>query len=310
MRIVFLLGAVMALFYKKKMGVTPGGIIAPGILAGVLFASFAAFLITMVSTLICWLIYKFVVSNYALSNRWTALVNISISVVISLITMMLVQANQWMSQETLLLSLVVPGLITISAKKYGLGKVMFGTLSVTALACLAGLLLAQIIPYSSLTYLSVHLAQFTPLTLTYPFIVLPVSLIMAILIYYRFGIRGGGYLIAPFLAVVAMTAPWQALMLLIGVAVSYLAVRFIQSRTLIIGLERFVISLFMGYLIVTLCDFIAIHSGLEMYRPTPLVLIIAVAVLTNDLSLQKTGTTLKKGMAPSFVMSFLTRLAI
>lgn len=309
-RIVFLLGAVLALIYKKKIGVTPGGIIVPGILAGIMFTSFVAFMFTIASTILCWVIYKFSIAKYALSNRWTSLTCISLSVVIGLLATSILGTYKLVDQEALLLSLVTPGLITISAKKYGFKSAAFGVLFVTAVTGALGLLLAKIIPYEQLTSLSVQLGVYTPLALTHPFIVLPISLISAILVYYRFGIRGGGYLIAPFLSVILLSSPFQAILVCIGVAASYLAITLIQKHTLIIGLERFVMSLFCGYFVVTLMDLLATTVNIEGYRTSPIILIIAIAVLTNDLCLQPLAKSLKKGVMPAFIMSFLARLAV
>ena len=309
-RIVFLVGAVLALLYKKRYGTTPGGIIVPGVLAGTLSRSFEAFLLTMASSFLCWLIYKHLIAKLALSNRWTSLVCISISVAVGLILLKISDSQVVFDQEVLLTSLVTPGLITISAKKYGLGKTFSATLLVTAATAAIGLALSYVIPYQQLTSMSVQLATYMPLTLTSPLIVLPISLIMSILAYYRFGIRSGGYLIAPFLAVVLFSSPIQALLMFTGVACSYLAIKLIQKYTLVIGLERFVLSLFCGYFIVTLIDYVAIYIGIPGYRPSPLIIIIAIAVLTNDLSLQPLVPSLKKGVIPNLLASFITKLAV
>lgn len=309
-RIVFLLGAVLALLYKKNMGVTPGGIIVPGTLVGILFTSFIAFIITIISSIACWLIYKRFIARFALSNRWTSLVSISLSASIGLILLSILGPSRFLDQETLLLSLVVPGLITISSKKYGLGRTMSATLLVTSATGIAGLALANIIPVSQLTSLSVQLAVYTPLVLTNPYLVLPVSLIAALLAYYRFGIRAGGYLIAPFLAVILLSSWIQALLVAASVALSYFIVAFIQRHTLIIGLERFVLSLFIGYFMVSLMDFLAISVNIVGYRPSALILITAIAVITNDLCLQKPRTTIKKGVAPALLLSCAARLAV
>lgn len=310
-RAVFLIGAVLALIYKKKLGITPGGVIVPGTLAGILFSSFTAFILVLISSAICLLLYKLTFANYALSKRWSAFIIMGMSVTIGLILMAAAEQTYLLSQEFLMLSLITPGLITISARKYGFGKVTFGALVVTALSCLAAWLLSMLIPYEVLTYMSVQLAAYTPLTLTNPYIVLPVSLIVSVLVYYRFGVRSGGYLIAPFIAAVAVTSPLQALLIFIGVGLSYLAIQLIQRYTLVFGLERFVLSLFLGYFVITVIDLLAINIGLgENYSPAPLVLIIAVAVMVNDLSLQSAKTTLKKGVGPSLIASYLTRLAV
>lgn len=309
-RAVFLIGAVLALLYKKKLGVTPGGVIVPGTLAGILFSSFTAFLVVLASSVICMLLYKLVFAHYALSKRWSAFIIIAMSVVLGLGLMAAAQ-QMYLNQEVLLLSLVTPGLITISARKYGFGKVTFGALTVTTACCLIAWFLSMLIPYEAQTYLSVQLAAFAPLTLTNPYLVLPISLAVSALVYYRFGVRGGGYLIAPFIAVVAMNSPLQLLLVLLSVALSYLAILAIQKYTLLFGLERFVACLFLGYFFVTIMDVLAITVGLgEGYSPAPLVLIIAIAVMTNDLALQSIKHTLSKGVAPSLIASYLARLAV
>lgn len=306
-RLTFLAGAIMALFYKKKFGVTPGGIIVPGILAGLIFTSLPAFLLVLALSVACWIIYNYTFGRFALTRRWASLITISMSVVLGLATMISLNALHLFSQE-LLLSLVVPGLIAISARKYGMGRVMVGALSVTALAYGVGWLLALSIPYEVLTYMTVRLGSYTPLSLDNYYLAFLVSLATAILVYYKWGIRGGGYLIAPFVAAVTFSSPIQALLLGVGVALSYLAVRLMLKYTLIIGLERFVFSLVCGYIAVTLIDLLAAAIVIPGYRPAPLVLIIAIAVFTNDLSLQPFKTTMKHGFSPSLIMAHIARL--
>lgn len=310
-RAVFLIGAVLALLYKKKLGVTPGGVIVPGTLAGILFNSFAAFLLVLASSFVCLVLYKLLFGKYALAKRWSAFIIIGMSVSLGLGAMAFAGQTHVLSQEALILSLVTPGLITISARKYGFVKVTFGALTVTGLSCAAAWLLYTLLPYETLTYLSVHLAAYAPLTLTNPYVALPVSLAISLLMYYRFGVRSGGYLIAPFLATVVANSPLQALLIAAGIGLSYFIIQAIQKYTLAFGLERFVISLFLGYFVVTIIDLLAITVGLgEGYSPAPLVLIIAVAVIVNDLSLQAASRTLKKGVAPSLIASYIAKLAV
>lgn len=307
-RVVFLLGAVLALICKKAYGVTPGGIIVPGILAYSLSFSFISFLIAIISALICWGIYSLFIASFALSTRWRSLVLIAISAVIGLVEIAAIHTFSPIPQEALLFSLVVPGLIAIGARKYTMPKVMLAVLTVTALTVLGGLGLAHLIPYNQLSFLSVSLGEFVPLTLANPFISLPLALTTAMVLYWKFGVRSGGYLIAPFLATVLFFSPLQFALLGAGIAISYFLMRLIQKFTLIIGLERFVACLFMGYFVVSIIDFIAITYGLPNYHPAPIVLISAVGVITNDLCLQKPGKLFKKGVGPAMATSFLARL--
>lgn len=308
-RLTFLVGAVLALLYKKQFGVTPGGIIVPGILTGLIFTSFPAFVVMLTLSFICFAVYQVTFGRFALTRRWASLTMISISVALGLISMFALNMAHIFNQE-LLLSLVVPGLIAISARKYGMGRVMTGTLAVTAASYLAGWAMALTIPYEILTYMTVQLGSYTPLSLESPYLVFIISLITAILIYYKFGIRGGGYMVAPFIAAVTISSPIQAGLIAIGVAASYLAVKWLLRNTLVIGLERFVFSLVCGYIVITLIDLLATMVNIPGYRPAPIVLIIAVAVFTNDLSLQALKPSLLKGFSPTLIMAHLARLAV
>lgn len=310
MRIIFLLGAVLALLYKKRFGVTPGGIIVPGTLAVVLSFHVIAFIISLVTGILCWAIYKFTFGHYALPGRWSSLANISISVIMSLAIMSFAEAHRVLDKETVLLSMIAPGLIAISARKYGLQKVVQGTIITSALAAASGIALALLIPHSILLHLNVRLASYEPLALSHPLIVLPVSLLTAVVLYYKFKVRGGGYLIAPFLAAALASSIVQGTMILAGVILSYLIVKLIQKHTLIIGLDRFVLSLFCGYFVITAADILATHFVINGYRPSTLVLIIAVAVMTNDLCLQPVRAALLKGISPALFISLIARLAV
>jgi hypothetical protein len=309
-RVIFLIGAVLALATKKMYGVTPGGIIVPGILAGIIFTSINAFLITVASTLLCWAIYKLFLSSFAVSARGMTLILISLSVAIGLVALVIQDKLDLLYTETVLLSMIVPGLITLSSKKYGIARVAYSTLSVTAITMLVGMAIALSVPYGYLSYLSVYLGEFPSLSLPNPFVVLPISMITAVALYFRFGIRSGGYMIAPFLAALLYLSPVEFLILSIGIALSVAIVKLIQRATLIIGLERFVVSLFCGYFVVSIMDSMAIAGLIQNYYTSPLILITSVAVITNDLCLQPIRSTLAKGISPSLMSALLTRIAV
>ena len=308
-RIVFLLGAVLALICKKKFGITPGGIIVPGILACILFSSFTVFLITLATSMLCWAIYQLFMSSFAITSRQMTLMIVSLSVAIGLIEFALQQQLNIFHTETILMSMIVPGLVTLSAKRYGVKRVALSMLSVTAMTAGIGILLARLVPYEYLSQLTVRLGEFPTLAVPNPFVAFPVSIATAVLLSYRFNIRSGGYLIAPFLAAVLMASPLQFGLLIAGVVLSVAAIKLIQHFTLVIGLERFVLSLFCGYFVVSMIDLLAINGLIIGYHSSALILITAVAVLTNDICLQPIKQFLSRGLAPSFLVSFVTRLA-
>lgn len=310
LRITFLLGAVLALICKKKFGITPGGIIVPGLLACILLTSFYAFLFTIFTSVICWVIYKLLFSSYAVSTRWSSLIIIAMSLILGTAELALLQKMDIGNIDIQTLSIIIPGLFTISAKRYGFSPALQSTLTVTLLTYLGGAFLATILPSALTSYLGVRLGGFDVLTLPNPLISPLISVGASVLIYFWFSIRSGGYMIAPFLVALLAVSPVQFALVLTGVLLSYLTIKMIQKYTLIIGLERFVMSLFCGYFVVSMLDFVAITIGIPNYQTAPLILIIAIAVITNDLSLLPLRKYLSKGLGPALLTSYLARVVI
>lgn len=83
MRLLFLSGAVFGLLYKKRYGVTPGGIIVPGTLAIELGSSLKAFSISILTAVICYFLHKYTFGKYALSKRQSNYIFIAYSVCIN-----------------------------------------------------------------------------------------------------------------------------------------------------------------------------------------------------------------------------------
>lgn len=230
-----------------------------------------------------------------------------ISVCVGLVAILVSSNASLLGQESGLLSLVVPGLVAISATKYSFSKVSFGALLVTMLTYFCVIILAAIIPYGTLTWLTVGLGSYVELGITNPFIVFPISILTSIALYYKFGIRSGGYLVAPFLAAAALSSPLQGLLLAVSTLGCYYAVKLMLKHSLMIGLERFVFTLFCAYIAVSLIDLLAVAVHIPGYRPAPIILIIAIAVLCNDLTLQAAKPTLVKGIAPSSLSALIVK---
>jgi hypothetical protein len=247
-------------------------------------------------------------SQIALSQRSTSLAIMSLSVTLCIAEALLAEKFNFISQEMLLFSMVVPGLITIGARKYGLSKVFQGTIITTGATYFAGLLLASVVPIAATSYFSTTLGSYPPLELPHPLWSFAVSMSVAVLLYYIFKVRSGGYLMAPFLVLLVVVSPLQGLMLLLGIILSYLTVRFVLAKSLIVGLERFVLSLFCGYFVVSICDYIATMAKFDVYYVSTITLVIAVAVLTNDLTLQPTKKAVSKGFGPAMLASYAARI--
>lgn len=308
-RIVVLLGAVLALLYKKKLGITPGGIIVPGTLAYILSYSTFLFFITLLLGVLYYYIHKLTIARYAISKQMTTLIIMSMSVCLGLVSAYLLKVNHLLSYEMFALNLITPGLVALSSIKYKITDVLLGTLTVTFVTLAVGLILAFMLPVSMLSQLTVSLGGYSQLGLDNPYIFLPISMFMAVLMYFRFGVRSGGYLVSPYIVAVIFSSPIQGALLLTAIALSLLIVKTVQKYSLLIGLERFVFCLFIGYIFATILDLVASQITIPGYRVAPLILMSAIAVVTNDLTLHALPKAFSKGLLPSQLIASLARWA-
>ncbi len=304
-RITFLFGALCALLYKKNTGITPGGIIVPAFLAIILDTNFKLFCILLLITAACVVLYRLIFSTLALPHRWTLIINIAMSTG-------LLFGLQYLMQDLLpytdvtAFGFVLPGLIASACYYQSPRLVGHATLLVTAATYSFGWLLFQLIPYALSSKLTVELASFAPIIISHPHFAIPMSLLAAGISYQFFNARSGGYLIAPVITAVITTSMLQFELFLLGVAVAYLLIKLLLQYSLLIGLERFVLILFLSAALVTAMDLFAVSTGLQEYRSSPIILIIAMAVWVNDLCLQP----IRKSAGGGFSLPVAASLAL
>lgn len=283
-RLVFLTGAILATLYKRKTGITPGGIIAPAFLALALDKSFIWFGALMVIALLTRLIYRQLLESFALPRTKEVLVNIAIS------TLLVTFAQLTFSRrlpyvEVVAYGSVIPGLIASNSRTYGTGLVVYGTLIVTAITSILGHVYAMVVPYQVATRLSVQLSQYSPLVIPRHYIASIASLCVTFLIITLFNVRAGGYVIAPVLLTLFLSSTLQFALYGLAVAICYGVVRVILRHSLIIGLERFLLCLLLSAVSVTCIDLLAVRFQFSDYLVLPAIYMTAMAVILNDLCL-------------------------
>jgi hypothetical protein len=283
-RLVFLTGAVLAMLYKRSSGVTPGGIIVPAFLALALDISFIWFCLLVLIGVITRLIYQRFFEVYALPRTKVVLINIAISTVLVMLSQ-IAMASRLPTLEIIEFGFVIPGLIAGNAVAYGLSRVLYGTLIVTALTYSIGYLYFVTIPFNLATKLSVQLSEFTPFTLEGKYFMLVASLALAAFVVYTTKVRVGGYLIAPVLLALMVNSFVQFATYALATFFCYLFVKAILKRSLIIGLERFLLCLLVSALAVTTIDIMTVTLSLESFQISPIVFMVAMAVIVNDLCL-------------------------
>lgn len=309
-RLLFLLGAVAALIYKKRFGVTPGGIIVPGMLAIGTYASWLTPVFVIVNALVCVGIYQLCFARYALKHRWSALILVTLSTVIGFAAHALQEPAYNELHQVLLINLVAPGLVAMSIRRSGLVEVFAGTATVTAIVYVVGIAIYMAFPPVFYTQLTVGLSSYQELSIHHSEIFLVLSLIVSALVYVLFGIRGGGYIVAPYIAAVTLSTPAQGLLLLGSAVFCYGSVRLIQRYTLIVGLERFVLCLICATIAITANDIIAVTLRIDGYRPAQLILVIAIAIATNDLCLKPLKYSLVRGILPAQLIAHTAQFIV
>lgn len=308
-RIVFLMGAVLAMAYKKLFGITPGGIIVPAFLALLLDQNFIWFLVIVSAALLTRLVYRLIFESHALSRSWVVYTNICISAMLVLVAQLFLSSsiNDF---DGATFGFVISGLMAANSVKYGTGKVFMGALSVTALTYTAGFLLSEIVPFSMTTSLTTQLGEFAPLKMNAPQLFLPAGLLITGVIMHRYGVRTGGFLLAPFVALLAAQSLVQFATFVVGVTLSYIIIQIVLHYSLVVGLERFMVCLLLAACCVSLTDLIAIRYNLPGYHSTSMVLMVAMGVMVNDLCLQKKKLPALGGLTIPVAIAYGLRLVV
>ncbi|MGB4762019.1 MAG: poly-gamma-glutamate biosynthesis protein PgsC/CapC [Candidatus Saccharimonas sp.] len=284
-RLVFLVGAVFALAYKKLFGVTPGGIIVPGILAIILASNYIAFFASIAVAVVCYCLYHYTAGRYALEKSHTNYILITLSVLLGAVAHSALNAAGLVDFTTSVVSLICSGLIAISATKYKLSRVLRGVGTTTLLAYGVGIVAASVLPFEMLSQLTTQLAIYTELSAPSAIGWFVLSIVVSLVIYLVTGTKLGGYLLIPYIFLLSVSSPLQAALLTLAMAGNFAIVQLIQRFSFVIGLERFTYSLFGSFLFVTALDLYAATYLIPGYRPSAITTIIIVAVATNALSL-------------------------
>lgn len=305
-RFVFVIGAFLALLYKRKSGITPGGIIVPAFLALILDQSFTWFITLLLTAAATQGLYRISIASIALSKHWVVFWNIAISVLLVLLVKATIFSD-YLTTELVLFGVALPGLIAANARHYGAHRVYFGTLLVTAGTVLAGMLLSKLIPFGYATELTVHLSVYKTLTIENTFPMIIATLLTGAILYKKLNVRTGGYILAPFVALLAYTSPIEFILFLLFTAIGYFLVQLVLKYSLITGLERFVLSLIISASFVTFIDILGASNIVPFYVASSMILVVAMGVYINDLCLQKPSIKMMAGLsAPVFVALFLS----
>lgn len=301
-RITFLIGIVLALLFRKRFGFNAGGIVAPGFLAITLSSSLWLFLVTFGMSFVVYYLYMATFDKKALRGRYSVLIKMVYSILLMAISTWFLGLFFDVSGE--LIGYVAPGLIAASYRKYEVKNVAIGTLLVTAATYLLGLLLGIILPDQYLTYIKTQSESLglTPFELEHRLIHFVFALIVGIATYHFSKARIGGLIILPMIGALLLD-PLNFIIFAALVVVILMIVKFVQSFSHLIGLERFAFATVISVILVWIVELslLSLNVGFSPLLLSALYLPVAVGVWVNDLSIQG----VKKSIIPFSIAAVL-----
>ena len=304
-RIVFLVGALVALNYKSRVGVTPGGIIVPGIFALLLFTGIVPFIYLLLMGWLCHILSKYLFRRFALTRPLYNALTVFLSALLHVIAFYLFPEIRLFNQELLIMSVVVPGLTAINMNKYGVKKVIVSILLCSIVAYMFGALVQAIIPLQLLSEGTFRLGNYKDFPIRYMvLLVLPV-LALEIFVLYKFKLKSGGYTALAIIAIITILSPIQAIMIILSIILCVISVKLAMKFTDIIGLEKFVLCLVFAYFLVTVMDTIAMNFNLGDYRVSAAIIMTSIAIIANDLCVQPIKETLAKATIPVYIFAVI-----
>ena len=290
-RISIAIGAVVAMIWKDRRGVLPGGIIVPGFLANMLLLSAPWCLTILLVSIAIQAIYRRWLQRVDHQRRQPMYILGILSLLLSTpIAWLQIQAGLLPYSSDAISGTLLPGVIAFNLHRQGLKPVLGGALAVTALtALLTGLLvlggstLLQV-DFNQLNHYYLHADNLKVRAQLLQFIV---ALLVGSVLYHRTGMRPGGYMVAP-IAAALLLDPLSAGMFTTGCLGVEQGVRWLMKCSLIIGLQRYVAALLMsiGYVWGIELLFIGLDMENLPFQGNHILVIIAILSYANDAVLE------------------------
>ena len=247
-RLALIMGAFVSIQYKEKYGVIPGGIMVPGFLIVLFLVSPIWCLTALVLSFPVYSIYKRFLEQTSYKRRTPMYILGSLSLAIAnLVEFIYIHLGLLSPSIDNIYGTLIPGIVAFNFLKQKRDKVFKGIIITTLLTALILSLIYLIfsrflqVDFNTLQPLSSGLES---LDLKLPLLQFYLTMAVGYLIYRFRDIRSGGYLVAPVVASM-LTQPVSAVMFLLGCFVVYFATKLICELTLIVGLKRYTLVLFL-----------------------------------------------------------------
>ena len=316
-RLALAIGAFVAVKYKDKYGVIPGGIIVPGFIITLFFISPIWCLTVIALAFLVYGIYQQFLAKTGYKRRTPMYLLATISLAIAnLVALIYIQIG-WLSPSLDSLSgTLLPAVIAFTFTKQKMVKVVKGIVITTLITAI----IVGVIYGIGSTYFHFDFDLLRPiyagketLQIKYPLVQFYVSLAVGYFIYRWQDVRSGGYMIAP-VAVALLTQPISAVAFLLGCFTVYWLTKIICQFTFLIGLKRYALVLVISTVFVWLIElvFAYLDSTILPFQGSNIFVIIAMMSYVNDYILytdKKIGTCLAISIMTAFTVALLSNLA-
>lgn len=286
-RLSLVVGAFTAIKYKDKHGIIPGGIIVPGFII-ILFLVSPIWCVTVLvlSFVIYWL-YKRFLDRTGYKRRTPMYLLATLSLAIAhCVAFVYVQLGWLVPSLDNLSGALLPAVIAFTFTKQKMPEVVKGIVFTTLITVVIVTIVYAV--GSRLFHLDFDTirpayAGKDKLELKYPIIQFYVALTVGYLIYRSRDIRSGGYTVAP-VAAALFVYPLSAIVFLIGTTIVYFLTQLICELTLIIGLKRYTLALFLSTIVVWSSEilFLHINSTILPFQGSNIFVIITMMSYVND----------------------------
>lgn len=311
-RLALAYGTLLALAYKERMGILPGGIIVPGLVVVLALLSPLWCLTGLVLAPLLLLVYRRWLQRPEHIRRSPMYFLAGLSLLVSNLVALAYIRLGWLPPSLDGLSgTLLPGILACTLHRQQPARVLRG-LALTTLATALLLLLTVLL----LQHLGIDLnaiarayAAYGPepvLRLQAHGLSFALALLVGFLLYRSSGLRPGGYVVAP-VAAALLRQTTSAVFLILGCALVMAMLRLLEAQSLTVGLRRYGAALLFSILWVWGVELWCLQRGVAVlpFQGNHLFVIIAVASYANDLVLQPPRRVL-----PLMAVSVLVALAV
>ena len=290
-RFTMAIGALVAMAWKDRRGVIPGGVVVPGFLVNALVLSPPWGLAIVLISGITQAIYQRWLERAEYQRREPMYILGALSLLLSTpVAWLLILAGLLPASIDSITGTFLPGVIAFNLHRQGLKPVMGGLLAVTVITAIStGLLvwLSTTLLHLDFDQLSHYYLHADKLKLRAQIVQFLVALLVGSLLYRRTGMRPGGYMVAP-IAAALLLEPLSASLFIFGCLGVETGIRWLMRHSLIIGLQRYVAALLLSIGYVWGMELIFIQLGMEAlpFQGNHLLVIIAILSYANDAVLE------------------------